>query len=58
MRAFGMVLVVLGGVLLLPGLCFLAFRELWGPDLGIFLLAVALVAIAAGILLRVFGKSD
>jgi hypothetical protein len=36
----------------------LAFRELWGPDLGIFLLAVALVAIAAGILLRVFGKSD
>jgi hypothetical protein len=35
----------------------LAFRELWGPDPGVFLLAVGLVAIAAGILLRVFGKS-
>jgi hypothetical protein len=35
----------------------LAFRELWGPDPGVLLLAVGLVAIAAGILLRVFGKS-
>jgi hypothetical protein len=58
MRAFGMVLVTLGGLLLLPGLCFLAFRSLWGPDPGYFITGIALVAVAAGFLLRFFGNRD
>jgi hypothetical protein len=56
MNRFAMVLITLGGVLLLPGLCFLAFREMWGPDPGYFFTGIAMTALAAGLLLRFFGN--
>ena len=52
------VLALLGGLLLLPGLCFWAFRSLWGPNLGLLMISIAITLIAAAILVRIFGKRE
>jgi len=55
-NALSMVLALLGGLLLLPGLCFLAFQSVWGPNPGLLMISMAITLIAAAILVRIFRK--